>query len=58
MFENLDSGTDHHNFMHRCNNKIKRIKELTKHIDVHGILDDWREEIEEYVMKNIKGNTV
>lgn len=54
-YNELNHGTKHHDHMHRCNNKMKRIKDLTKNIYVHAILDDWQEEIEQYVMGNIEG---
>ena len=47
----LDSGTSEHNFIHVCRNKIRRIKQVTKNIDVHAVADDLQELIETFIMR-------
>ena len=46
----LDHGTKEHNFIHQCKGLAKRIKQLTNNVDVHAVVDDWIEHIENYIM--------
>jgi len=56
MYKELDAGTDHHRFMHTCNNFIEDVKDLTNDCRIINWLELHRVEVEQYVMSNIEGD--